>query len=68
MADPKSASNPFLRAVPERTRETAPRSPEAPLGAYPRVRLRRNRSAAWTRRLVAESRLSSDDLIWPVFV
>jgi porphobilinogen synthase len=44
----------------------APR--EAAPGQYPRVRLRRNRTDAWTRRLVAENRLSADDLIWPVFV
>jgi porphobilinogen synthase len=30
--------------------------------------MRRNRRADWTRRLVAEARLSADDLIWPVFV
>jgi porphobilinogen synthase len=30
--------------------------------------MRRNRRAAWSRRLVAENRLSADDLIWPVFV
>jgi porphobilinogen synthase len=39
-----------------------------PTGQYPRIRLRRNRGDAWTRRLVAERRLSVDDLIWPVFV
>ncbi|HXV23279.1 MAG TPA: porphobilinogen synthase [Alphaproteobacteria bacterium] len=38
------------------------------LGAFPRLRLRRNRSEPWRRRLVAESRLAADDLIWPVFV
>lgn len=37
-------------------------------GAYPLVRLRRNRRDAATRRLVAEHRLSVDDLIWPVFI
>jgi porphobilinogen synthase len=37
-------------------------------GAYPRTRLRRNRRDDWSRRLVAENRLSADDLIWPVFV
>ena len=37
-------------------------------GQYPRVRMRRNRADAWTRRLVAETRLSIDDLVWPVFV
>lgn len=30
--------------------------------------MRRNRKAAWARRLVAENVLSPDDLIWPVFV
>ncbi len=39
-----------------------------PLGAFPSVRLRRNRRDAWTRRLVAENSLSVDDLIWPIFV
>ena len=39
-----------------------------PTGQYPRIRLRRNRADTWTRRLVAERRLSVDDLIWPVFV
>jgi porphobilinogen synthase len=38
------------------------------LGRYPRTRLRRNRRDAWSRALVAESRLSPADLIWPVFV
>ena len=37
-------------------------------GRFPTVRPRRNRHDAWTRRLVAEHRLSVDDLIWPVFV
>ena len=39
-----------------------------PLGRFPTTRLRRNRADAWSRRLVAEARLSVDDLIWPVFV
>src|SRR5260370_10479041 len=38
------------------------------LGRYPTTRLRRNRREAWSRRLVAEHKLSVDDLIWPVFV
>jgi porphobilinogen synthase len=37
-------------------------------GAYPRTRLRRTRSAEWSRRLVAETRLSVEDLIWPCFI
>ena len=35
---------------------------------FPRTRLRRNRRAAWSRRLVRENHLTIDDLIWPVFV
>src|SRR6059058_2802840 len=38
------------------------------LGRYPSTRLRRNRREDWSRRLVAEHKLSVDDLIWPVFV
>jgi porphobilinogen synthase len=38
------------------------------VGAFPTTRMRRNRRDAWTRRLVAETALSVDDLIWPVFV
>jgi porphobilinogen synthase len=32
------------------------------------VRPRRNRKADWTRRLVAETMLTVDDLIWPLFL
>ncbi len=38
------------------------------VGRFPQTRMRRNRRDAWTRRLVAETRLSADDLIWPIFV
>jgi porphobilinogen synthase len=31
-------------------------------------RPRRNRKAEWARRLVRESQLTADDLIWPIFV
>jgi len=37
-------------------------------GAFPRTRMRRNRQEEWCRRLVAESSLSVNDLIWPLFV
>ncbi|MFH1803484.1 MAG: porphobilinogen synthase [Pseudomonadota bacterium] len=37
-------------------------------GTFPRTRLRRNRMTDWSRRMVAETRLSVDDLILPVFV
>jgi porphobilinogen synthase len=38
------------------------------LGRFPTTRLRRNRQTDWSRRLMAENKLSVDDLIWPVFV
>ncbi len=38
------------------------------VGRFPATRMRRNRRDAWTRRLVAENRLATDDLIWPVFI
>jgi porphobilinogen synthase len=41
---------------------------EAPLGSFPQTRMRRLRRHDWTRRLVAENRLSAADFIWPVFV
>jgi porphobilinogen synthase len=36
--------------------------------SYPATRLRRTRSAAWSRALVAENVLTPADLIWPLFV
>jgi porphobilinogen synthase len=39
-----------------------------PWGQFPSTRLRRLRRHDWSRRLVAESRLTVDDLIWPLFV
>jgi len=41
---------------------------DAPPGRFPTTRLRRNRQDGFTRRLVAETRLTTDDLIWPVFI
>ena len=35
---------------------------------FPATRLRRNRKANWSRRLVAENTLSPADLIWPLFI
>ena len=35
---------------------------------FPSTRMRRNRSADWLRRMVQENRLTTDDLIWPIFV
>ena len=38
------------------------------IGKFPNVRLRRNRKSDWSRRLVRESNLSPNDLIWPIFL
>jgi porphobilinogen synthase len=51
-----------LRDTPRR--ETALSAPELDLT----VRPRRNRKAEWARRLVRENVLTTDDLIWPLFV
>src|SRR5881392_689611 len=48
----------------------APRRPTA-LASTPldlAIRPRRNRKAEWARRLVCENVLTTDDLIWPMFV
>ena len=37
-------------------------------GEYPATRMRRNRMKDFSRRLVAENKVSVDDLIWPLFV
>jgi porphobilinogen synthase len=38
------------------------------VAAFPALRLRRTRAAAWSRALVAETSLTPADLIWPLFV
>ena len=35
---------------------------------YPRTRLRRTRSTAWSRDMVRENAISPADLIWPLFI
>ncbi len=48
-----------------REHQSAPRTVDEITGSR---RLRRMRKADWSRRLVQESRLTVDDLIWPIFV
>jgi porphobilinogen synthase len=43
-------------------------APSLSHASFPGVRMRRNRRANWSRRLVAEHMLSPSDLIWPLFV
>ncbi len=42
--------------------------PTEPSGQFPSVRMRRNRRADWSRRLVRENTLTTADLIWPLFL
>ena len=36
--------------------------------SFPQTRMRRNRLNNWSRKLVEESKLSTNDLIWPIFI
>ena len=38
------------------------------IAAFPALRLRRTRAAAWSRALFAETVLTPADLIWPLFI
>lgn len=60
----KAKVSPF--SLPDTRRAAASAAGEP--GLFPTVRMRRNRSADAVRRLVAETRLSADDFIWPLFV
>jgi porphobilinogen synthase len=46
----------------------ASKTPAALGGGFPATRLRRNRRADWSRRLLRETSLTTDDLIWPIFL
>jgi len=52
-----------LRDAPRRQADTLA-SPSLDLA----IRMRRNRKSEWARRLVRENVLTTDDLIWPMFV
>ncbi len=43
-------------------------APNKPAPHYPATRMRRNRKADWSRRLVSENTLSVNDLLWPIFL
>jgi porphobilinogen synthase len=52
----------------ERAKRSGSKTRRAARGSYPTTRLRRNRRADWSRRLICENALNTDDLIWPIFV
>ncbi|MBR0695899.1 porphobilinogen synthase [Bradyrhizobium lablabi] len=55
-----------MRDAPRR--QTERQAPLASPSLDLAVRLRRNRKSEWARRLVRENVLTTDDLIWPMFV
>src|SRR5271169_5332494 len=65
MSSPKDKTV-ALRALRVK-RERAKAPPQVQPG-FPATRLRRNRRSDWSRRLVRETSLSPDDLIWPIFL
>jgi porphobilinogen synthase len=52
----------------ERMKRDRAKPSRPPQGEFPATRLRRNRRSDWSRRLVRETSLSTDDLIWPIFL
>jgi porphobilinogen synthase len=52
----------------ERVKRAGTKTPEQSHRGFPATRSRRNRRTDWSRRLVRETSLSVDDLIWPIFL
>jgi porphobilinogen synthase len=52
----------------ERAKRSGYKTPSGTRPGFPATRLRRNRRSDWSRRLVRENALSTDDLIWPIFL
>ena len=55
---------PRVRFAPVEAKNPAQAAPQLDLP----TRLRRNRRAEWARRMVQENALTTDDLIWPLFL
>jgi len=53
-----------VRFAPEETEVTGSNAPPLDLP----VRMRRNRQSEWRRRMLRENVLTTDDLIWPLFI
>ena len=66
MASPSKDKTVSLRT--ERVKRAGTKPADALQPGYPATRLRRNRRAGWSRRLVRETTLTTDDLIWPIFI
>jgi porphobilinogen synthase len=66
--DVSSSKDKTVSLRKERLKRVSAKAPEQPRPGFPATRPRRNRRADWSRRLTRETRLSVDDLIWPIFV
>jgi len=66
VASPSKDKTVSLRT--ERVKRAGTKPADALQPSYPATRLRRNRRAGWSRRLVRETTLTTDDLIWPIFI
>ena len=38
------------------------------ISQFPLLRMRRTRQSSWIRNLLSENNLTTDDLIWPIFI
>ena len=56
----------YGRPIESRLRPVETETRAAPLELT--TRMRRNRKSEWTRRMVRENVLTTDDLIWPLFI
>jgi porphobilinogen synthase len=65
--EPAGCYSPSPPRIPEMTAPLPSRLPDIDR-ITGRRRLRRNRRADWSRRLVRETNLTVDDLIWPIFL
>src|SRR3954464_1637497 len=57
-----------VRVVPAEAKNRTEAPPEAASSLDLATRPRRNRRTEWARRMVRENVLTTDDLIWPMFV
>jgi porphobilinogen synthase len=63
-----SSKNKAVSLRTERAKRAGDKTQIEAQSGFPATRLRRNRHADWSRRLVRETTLTTDDLIWPIFL
>jgi porphobilinogen synthase len=65
---PSSSKDKTVSLTTERAKRSGAALAPALQPGYPATRLRRNRRSDWSRRLVQQNSLTTDDLIWPIFI